>query len=877
MPWDREQYRLEVLEPARRAGNVPPVDLYVRYGLPGHLSDPAAFSVRIADVLAYWRELKTRRTYARLAESLLTSHAELERAGRLTLGQFAEWQADAQREQMERLARLAIAEAGAATHVGPVTVARLRGALAGTVTEEQVRAALRAQNVQVVGQFPELPAVPHPKLASLAQHVQLLGLRLSPEAVFGDAVRSGFRVLSGFRLADGRPLTEREVIDARRRVDALPYSDPAKTPTENVLAILRAAARQPAELDLLLLSEVTERLRQLADSGFVQRAIATQARDLGLDEDEAGLIAAAMLARDTLGSVRQQVEAELADGRLRSAQRLASALPAEDPLREQIAARDAVVAGLGRRADHELASGLVEQAARLLDQATTIASDDARLLERLAALPPPPPRHPAARVDGDNVLITWDPSPALVGRLHYRVMRGQGRAPASPAEGSAVVTQTSRRDVADTEAPPGSELCYSVFATRSGDAWSPPAATQPVMFTPDVTDVSVETAETSVALSWRVHPGTDVVLARRTDGRLPAGTGDGTRIEASLVGLTDTGLRTGTDYCYRITASYRTPGGQRRQSAGIVVPVTPAAEPETVADLAVQVPSGGTAMVAAWLPPRHGQVRLMLSDGPPRWPAGTRVTSADMAGLRQLPGIPRRGADGRDFLELNLPSGRHHIVALTTAGRTVVVGNSAEIGVVEPVRDISALRLGDVVRLSWVWPGGATEAEVRWPGGERRYSRRIYDDEGGVTVRVGRGGTVIEVAAIYAHPGGELTAPAVRTSLAGQGFTMSYRIHRAGPLHPRQRVVEITAEQAGSLPPLVVVRATGRLPPDDPAEGQTVARVEPQPIAPGEPVTVTVNVPRGAAWLACFVDPRTAATAEDVLLFPPAGDEMRIR
>jgi len=27
VPWDREQYRLEVLEPARQAGNVPPADL----------------------------------------------------------------------------------------------------------------------------------------------------------------------------------------------------------------------------------------------------------------------------------------------------------------------------------------------------------------------------------------------------------------------------------------------------------------------------------------------------------------------------------------------------------------------------------------------------------------------------------------------------------------------------------------------------------------------------------------------------------------------------------------------------------------------------------------------------------------------------------
>ena len=101
----------------------------------------------------------------------------------------------------------------------------------------------------------------------------------------------------------------------------------------------------------------------------MQRAIAAQARELGLEEEEAGLIAAAMLARDTVGAVRQQAEEELAGGRLRSAQRLMASLPADDPLRQSIAARDAEVTALARRADQELAAGRREQAARLLYEA----------------------------------------------------------------------------------------------------------------------------------------------------------------------------------------------------------------------------------------------------------------------------------------------------------------------------------------------------------------------------------------------------------------------------------------------------------------------------------------------------------------------------
>ena len=865
--------------PARQAGNVPPADLYVRYGMPRHISDQEAFAKRIAEVVEYWRTLKSRRSYARLAETLITKHAELERAGPLTPQRFAELQAGAHREQAEQLARLAQDEAGRATHVGPVTVARLRGALRGTVTEAEVRAALSKADVRVVEEFPELPAQPHSKLADLVQHVQTVGLRLSPEAVFEGGQLSGFRVLGGFRLDSGERLTAEAISDARRRVDVRPYSDPAKTPTENILAILGEAARNPADLNTLLLSEITERLRDFADGDFPQKAIAGQARNLGLNEEEAGLIAAAMLAGKTVGAVRQQAEEELAGGRLRSAQRMVASLPADDPLRQSIAAQDAEVTALARSADQELAGGRPEQAARLLHEAVTRASDDPHLPGRLAALPPPPPPRAVARVNGDHVLITWEASPALAGRLHYRVMRDEGRAPTSAAEGTAVVARTERRDAADAGAPPGAALFYSVFAARGADAWSPPAATQSVIFAPEVTDVSVETGETSVALSWRAHSATDTVLAVRAEGRPPQGLEDGTVVEASLAGLTDSGLRTGTEYFYRISASYRTSAGQRRAAAGIVVPAVPAPAPEAVTHLEVRASASGNAgLVAAWVRPRHGQVRLALTGTPPRWPAGARLTAEEVAGLRQVPGLPRRGTDSRELLELSLPPGRHYLIALTVGGRAVVVGDSAEVDLAEPVRGLSAQRMRDVARLSWVWPDDATDAVVRWPGGEHRCSRRVYEDEGGVTVSVGRAETLVEVVAVYSHPSGELTAPGVPISVPGRGVMLNYRIHRASRLHPRQRVVEIASEQPTMLPPLVVVRATGPYAPDDPAEGEAVARIEPQSIAPGQPVRVTVELPKGPAWLACFVDPGAAHAADrSVLLFAPPAEEMRIR
>ncbi len=877
MAWNRDQYLADVLEPARKAGNVPPPDLYARYGLPGDIRDEAAFERQIDQVVAFWRELKSRRMYARLAETLITAHAELQRAG-LTLKSFAERHADARRVQLERLTRLAEAEAGAATHVGPATVTRLRGALGGAVSDADVAEALGQAGVRIVDEFPKLPQAPHPKQADLARYVAQLGVRLSAAVVFGDAVGRGFRILGGFRLADGQVLGETAIAEAANRAAALPYSDPAKTPSDNILAILRAAARKPGDLDALLLSEIVERLRPLACSGFIQRAIAAQAQELGLVKEEAGLIAAAMLTPDTLDPVRQQVEEELAAGRLRSAQRLAAGLPADDPLRERAAAVDAEVSALTRRADAEQARGRNEQAAALLAEAIGITRDDAELPERLAAIPPPPPREATARMDGDHVLITWKPSLAAAGRVQYRVMRGESPAPASLCEGVTVVTRTERTDVTDADAPAGTRLFYSVFAARGGDAWSPPAIAAPAMFTPEVEGVSVTVSDMSVSASWRPHPGADAVhVVRREDGP-PQRPDDGTAVEAWLTGFADTGLRTGTEYHYRIVTRYRGADGQHRRSAGILVRAVPEPALRPVAVLDITGSGDGTPVfLAAWTPPSYGRVRLVLSDTPPPWPVGAYITPQETATLAEIPGVPRRGTDGRDVLELRPPTGKHYITALTVGRNAAVIGRSAEVWLVEPVRGLCADRMHDEVRLGWIWPDHATDAVVRWPGGEHCCSRRVYEDEGGVVVIVGAAETTVEVRAVYPRRGGQLISASAKAQVPARGVAVSYRILNTS-WRPRQRTFELVTEEATRLPTLVVVRTTGPYAPDDPHEGETIKRVEPRDITPGQPVTFMVETGKGPAWVACFVDPDLPeAPARGILLFPPPAEEMRIR
>jgi hypothetical protein len=869
--WDCERYLAEVLDPARKAGNVPPTDLYRRYGLPPHAIDQLAFQARVGEVVACWKQLKGRHQYTSLAEGLLAAHAKLKQAGDLTQQGFARHQAEARKAQLAQLARLAESEASQATHVGPASVARLRDALRGAVSDDDVREALGRAGVRVVSHYPVLPAKPHPKQADLARNCDQLGLRLSAEVVFGRAVGHGFRILGGFRLADGRALTEAEISDARDRLAKLPFADPAKVPSGNVLAILRATARTPGALDTLLLSEIVERMRVWADRGFVQKAVAGQGRDLGLDEDEAGLLAAAILLGGTREALSRQVADELASGRLRSAQRLSVGLLAEDPLLERIAAASAEVSAIIRRADGEAARGRTEEAAALLARAIDLARDDDGLPPRLAAIPPPAPPSARAEADGNRVLVTWQPSPAATGGVQYLVARGEGRAPGSPAAGTAVVTRVERTDVTDDEAPPGTELFYSVFATRGGDAWSPPASTKPAVITPDVAALSVSYSETSVTASWRPYPGTDQVHVVRQEGRIPSGLDDGTPVPASLTGFADQRLRSGTEYWYRIVASYPSADGQRRHAKGAVVRAVPEPLPQPVSDLDITEPAGDApAALACWTAPPYGQVRLVLSGQPLQWPAGTRISLDDAAALRDIQGAPRHGSDGRDVMELPLPPGRHLVTPLTTARNTVAVGRAAVAWLVDPVDGLRAARKHDDVEVSWIWPDHATDALVRWPGGERRRSRRAYEDEGGAVITVGAAETTIEVRAVYSREGRPVVSGCVRHRVPARAVAVSYRLRSASHRQRREYTFELTAERSVRLPPLIVMRGSTPDPPEHAYEGEVAGRRAPEDIEPGRPVTFTVTGPRQPRGMACFIDPAAPpAQASAVVLHPP--------
>ena len=305
MAWDREGYRRDVLDPARQSGNVPPPDCTCGTACRRDIGDPGAFAAQVAAVLGYWRELANSRTYAPLAQARCSPRtARLERDGPLTLQRFAARHAQARRESLERLARLADTEAGAATHAGPATVARLRDAAGGrSATPTSLRRSVRRASGSSTA-FPSAACRAAPEAGRPGPDLQPLGLSAVGR---GRLRRCRARRFPGPGRVPARRRASR-LDDRRDRRGAGPGGRPALHGSGQGAQRERpghpAHRGAPARRAGHAAAVRGRRTAAAAGARRVPRSGPSPARprELGLDEDEAGLIAAAVLAPDALES-----------------------------------------------------------------------------------------------------------------------------------------------------------------------------------------------------------------------------------------------------------------------------------------------------------------------------------------------------------------------------------------------------------------------------------------------------------------------------------------------------------------------------------------------------------------------------------------------
>jgi hypothetical protein len=829
--FDTDGYCRDVLDPARKRGNVPPPDLLVRYAIAVEMErDAEAFGARVDQVVKYWRSVKQQKLYRKLAEALLAAHTELKTADKICFSHFMQRRRDERDQAQARLESQVEAIAATTSAVMRFTLAWFYDDCGAVLSEETIQREFATHQVAVVDQEWTLPRRPPVQYSDLATHLATLGFRLAAEAVLGtEAVRAGFRLRYGFELLSGDRIT-RDLLDEKSKSLAQRPHDERTTAMGFVLTVLHSAADRPGELDALLMWQFIDVVQPRLRAGLPNRSVAEYAANLGLEQAEAAELILALT-----------------------------------PHRSE--ATGSRVAALVREADEAEQAGAIEEAAGRLTAALAMTSDgDDHLRARLQSLAPPPPVRVLATPKDGSVLLEWVPGPARTAGIRYRVVRHADAPAGAPAAGH-LVAETSGLYATDSKPVFGERLYYTVFATRGADVWSAGTSSDEVLMLPEVAECELQAQDASVLGSWRVAPGTVDVVVTRAEGSSELATTDTRSIQASLARFHDREVQSGTRYYYRIRAVYVSGAGERMITQGIGMWATPEAPLSAVGDLRAELlPGAELEAMLSWQAADTSAVVIYRSDRPPPWSPGTSIGLRELAGYgRPVPGQPAPGAEERVQLMVRPPNGRSYFCAITVGAGQAKVGPAVLLSIMRPVTELRASRHGGKLRLDWRWAEDCHVCQVQWrpeedpprPRPPVECVLRRFEDDGGFEIDIGPQPGIASVRSVYRDSDAEIVSSPVEIPVPGRDATIRYAFRRKTRWTPwrRSRLV-LTADQALRMPPLVVVHSVGRVMPLRAEQGTAILRVPGADLSPAAAVSVPVPAPprRGPDWLTCFFD-----------------------
>jgi len=840
-PWDA--YKAEVLDPARKAGDVPPEDLFVRYSITGAHRDPARFAERIGEVTGFWKTQRTvSKVYKPVVGAMLIAHDVLVREKALSWAEFERRREASRAGAIERLdARIAVIARGIPS-LPKAGLAHLAAQSGGLLTEEDVRGRLAKGGVTVIDPEWDIPAtLPEPSAATIGSKLRLLGLRISPQVVFGPAaVAGGFRAKDGFRLTGDSARLDGEALEKAKKEQAKRKLDDGKTAADSVLTAL-IRAHHAGTLDQLVRWELAELVRAELRHGLPLTVAAEAAVAAGLDRDEALEMAASLLP-EAGGPMPEPddsatVAAALAGGGLREAERLLAALPAESvtaELRDLVRATAAAVADLMARADRaepEVAAGLLADAVRR-------CTDDPDLTARLDRIPPPPPGRVRVDAGGGRVSVQWEPSPAVTGQIRYRVVRAIRTG--SPGSGE-TIEETTANHVTDAAPPAAEPLRYTVFALRGAAISSGAPAAEPVLLLPPVTGFDLGADGSAITGLWRLDPAAVAVevTVARVDGQehdrpVPVASG-------RVTGFTDTEAELGVGYAYSVRPVYIGRDGVRRTGPGTTETVVAERPPVAVEDLTAE--PDGSSLRLRWTAPAGGRVEIRRSGVPPPWPVGELVPVAAVdAWGEAVSGGAAPGPDGRADALAPAGQGKVVLLAVTRGRATAVIGNTVELELAAPVTDLLVTRRGRTAQVEWLWPDGIEEARLTWStaGREDRLevTRRGYAEDGAPRLTCGPAAVRVAVQSVVRERNTELRATPAVAELPALRPRVEWRPRRA----IGRRRLWLRADQPCRLPELLLVPGPGG--------GGDPVRLASRPLAAGQIIQVDMGALMTAAAFA---------------------------
>ncbi len=886
--FDEQRYLNEVLNPLR-GKHLAETDLIRQYAV-----ELGADETQLQERLRKVREVWTRRSggagrLAEVCQRLRTRDAELRKKHGNDLNSRAWWQAQAAKEaqaakvEAEQLSddlRDAFGQLGMVSTAQLERIAKQRGTGLDSLT-----AAAKRHGIEVVDvtELPTEPGLERTAYETLKAKAAQLGLRSIVPLVHPEAESAPFTLVGDVTVGGARRALDSTAVAAAVAQSAIQANSVTLRTRKDALGLLQAALRNGVDLRLLAIYHLAEPLREESAQGLAAPLLVRSATQAGLTERDAKLLVLSLPSGGDRPTADQaaRVRELITSGELRGAEAAFAALPVTDPehagLGEMLRARRAELDRLLQDAAEALAAQRENAAEQLLGEAARIAGDDPDVELRLQRLRPPPPLELTATVDEDRVRLVWQPSPTVARRLAYRVVRAEGRPPAHQSDGVTIV-ETEDPQALDHMPPPAADLHYAVFATGGDDVWSR-AAHASARLAPAVTNLHVAWVQAEVEGSWAVNPAVAYVEVHRTSA---AQSGGGTPVKASATRFRDADVREGEKYTYRVVAVYRHADGAelRSRPAHATASVT-RDRPAYVEGLTatVQADTDTSIVQLRWITAASEQVYIRRSENPPPWPAGTAVTRDEMDHYGTPVAGDRDEVGDETEMHAEVEPGEFVYTPFTArSDRRLTVGAGGRAGVCEPVRQIQAIRFGDKVSVSWIWPDGLgmVEATIARPDQatqQLRLSLAQYQQSGGLIVAVGASGATISVRGLRPGSGGQTLSAAQTVVVDGPKVAVSYRIARIGVFN-RQRLLTFTTTAELTGVTLRVVAHSGPAMPANPDQGQILEELGGLRLSPQIPLVRTVTIPkhlRSPVWLCCFLLAPAGAR-----IVNPTPDQMKV-
>jgi hypothetical protein len=815
------------------------LDLATLYDMVPGMND-AAVSAHIAAVADVFAKATSNAAFKSIAANLNELHTTLKsRNPNFTQASF--WQARlSERDQRRKgqLVNFANDAAAELQNLGVVTPTRLRQLAQGahihdTVSDKDLADAVSAAGVAVMPEI-RMPSITVP----LAVTGDLMKTSCSSlvEAIFLDEPPASFRVVDGFQAGNGAQLTLQRVRASRDLTDL-------RQSTENdhikkVLGGVLGAAKTDADLHALVLAYFIDLGRTAAQSTSLQVMALKRLAETGLERTDAARILSLFADRTKSASITD-VQANVADGKLKEARRLFDALAIQAPdsssdqmdhARLTLEGAETRLAGLRESASKAVEDGNIAAAAKALHDALTICTDDESLEELLRALPPSAPLNVVvtASRDGRSAIVTWRPGFGTTDDIQYRIIRKLGVAPKNAYDGEVVGELTSATSSEDPRPPFAERVYYAVAASRDG-VFSPVTA-DGILITPPVNDVKVTSDLTSITLRWDAPPGARSVKVTQI---APDGATTDVRVNTHSA-ATASGLRTGHTYTFILTASYTAADGSEVQALPVRVEGIPRGSANPVPSLTLRQRSGDQGepyIEASWQEITGFVVEIWSFTQRPPWGYGSRISATELAHRgRQLTGGDisvgrRRGVRGA------VTAGLRHYVAVTRDGPDAVIGQSQELGICPVLTGVHAERFNDWVVLSWNWPGEEFDVRACWTGndgsGESRITQVQYQQQGGLRLQVGTARTRFSLCTVPAQSMLSWASTEHRIEVPAAAALVRYDVawHRR-LLRPADIIVTFTAENAVGPTGIVIVVKEGSVMPVGKDDGIAVFQGE---------------------------------------------------